>query len=268
MQPNQTIKSILAVVMILMFINVNAQKKRHYRDSTTVLVFSQSSTPLSKNPNKSNKSYSGTNIVKIAPLGILSGVFPVYFERGLGNYFSLQAGLGITGRNYFRELLKDYKHVDFTTNHNSDLADALYTFDHRIAKPGFMYSIQPRYYEDGEGIDGYFGGIGFNSATFNFEHQEVTNIINYAATYNGGTAQSESEHIKDIFFVSGYQTLDHKISFEATAEMGIRLVSGTKYVAYSAYDNTVSNYVLSTGFKDYSQTLFYYNIGIKIGYHF
>jgi hypothetical protein len=262
----QPIKSILAVVMILMFINVNAQKKRHYRDSTTVIVFSQSSTPLSKNIGK--KSYSGTNIVKIAPLGILSGVFPVYFERGFGNYFSLQAGIGITGRNYFRELLKDYKHLDFTSDNNADLSDALYTFDHRTAKPGFMFSIQPRYYEDGEGIDGYFGGIGFNSATFNFEHQEVTSITNYAAAYNGGTPQSESEHVKDIFFVSGYQTLDHKISFEATAEMGIRLVSGTKYVAYSAYDNTLNNYVLSTGFKDYSQTLFYYNIGIKIGYHF
>ena len=263
MQPKQTIKSILAFVMILMVINVSAQKKKHYRDSTTTIVFSQSSTPLNKNK---TKSYSGVNVLKIAPIGILSGAFPVYYERGFGNYFSLQAGVGITGRNYFREIVKDYKHIDFTTNNSYDVADGLYTFDHRTAKPGFMFSIQPRYYEDGEGIEGYFGGLGFNSSTFNFDHQQVMSVANDIAVYGGGTAQSESEHIKDIFFVSGYQTLENKVSFEVTAEMGLRLVSGTKYVAYpNSFSSTAT---VTEGFKDYSQTLFYYNIGLKIGYHF
>jgi len=266
MKPEKVITSIVVFVMVLVFNNVSAQKKKHYRDSTTTIVFSQTSTPLNKN--KSTKSYSGMNVFKIAPLGVISGLFPVYYERGFGNYFSLQAGVGITSRNYFRELTKSYSNIDFTANNTYDIADGLFKFDHRTAKTGFMYSIQPRYYEDGEGLEGYFGGVGFNNSTFNFEHQGITSINNDVASYVGGTPQSESEHIKDIFLVYGYQTLEHKISFEVTSEIGVRLVSGTKYVAYSVYDNNVSNYVLTTGFKDYSQTLFYYNLGLKIGYHF
>ena len=255
-------------------LNLSAQKKKNqYRDSSTVIIFSQSTKPT-KVTDKLHKKAGEDNIIKIAPLGFISGTFPVYYERAFTDYFSLQGGIGLTNRNYYREL--SYKSSDAIDFNNStsvsssyDLADNLYHFDHRTANMGFMFALQPRFYFDSDGLDGSFFGVGYQNSRYNFVHQGITDATGTSngSSVFGGPGQSEHETLSDIFAVFGYQTLHERISFESTFEAGIRKVNGSKYVAY-ATDNGNGTFKVSDGFQDYSQTKFYLNVGIKVGYHF
>jgi len=267
-------KSVLYLVVLLNLttgLTLSAQKKKNqYRDSSTVIIFSQST-----KPSQVHKKAGEDNIIKIAPLGFISGTFPIYYERAFTEYFSVQGGLGLTNRNYYRGVSYAASDaLDFTDNssssYNSDLADGLYKFDHRTTNMGFMFAIQPRFYFNSEGLDGSFFGVGYQNLRYNFEHEGVTGATgsDRSTAIYGGSAKSEHETMSDIFAVFGSQTLHDRISFESTLEMGIRKISGLKYVAYSS--QVGSNYVVldQNQFQEYSQTKFYFNIGIKVGYHF
>ena len=142
------------------------------------------------------------------------------------------------------------------------MADKLYNFDHRDAKIGFMFAIQPRFYFDSDGLEGSFFGIGYSNRSYQFEHQGITGVNPDGSTKYGGSAKSEHDNLSDLFAVFGYQVLHDRISFESTFEAGITSVSGTKYVAYN--NSTGFN----DGFHDYTQSKLYINWGIKVGYHF
>ena len=266
-------RQLLFLAAILVFGMVNGQKKKEYKDSSTVIIFSQSSKPTAVSK-KSHKSNGETNIIKIAPLGFISGTFPVYYERAFNDFFSLQGGIGLTNRNYYRELgFQSSDAFNFSdggsSSNNSDLADNLYTFNHRTANMGFMFALQPRFYFDSDGLEGSFFGVGYVNSRYNFQHEGITGANgNYSGEgIFGGSAKNEHETLSDLFAVFGYQVLHDRISFETTSELGIRNVTGIKYVAY-ATDNGNGGYNVTDGFQDYKQTKFYFNIGIKVGYHF
>ena len=266
----------VVILLALTFsLNLNAQKKNKYSDSSTVIIFSQSSKPTGINERKLKKA-GEENIIKIAPLGFISGTFPVYYERAITEYFSVQGGLGLTNRNYYREAsYKSSDVIDFNTSTSAsytyDLADNLYHFDHRTANMGFMFALQPRFYFESEGLDGSFFGVGYQNSRYNFEHQGIvgaTGVSNGSAVY-GGSNKSEHETLSDLFAVFGWQTLHDRISFESTVELGIRKISGIKYVSYATSDGAGGYYVTDQNqFQDYAQTKFYFNIGIKVGVHF
>ena len=258
MRKEQTIKLGLILMAVLVSINLFAQKKKDYRDSTTVIVFSQSTKPSSVT-GKKHKISGETNIIKIAPLGFISGTFPVYYERAITDFFSVQGGLGLTSRNYYRQIGFTDNGYNFTdSSGNNDIADALYNFDHRTAKLGFMFALQPRFYFDSDGMDGSFFGVGYSTRRYNFDEQGVKSVD---GTF-GGPVHSEHENLSDLFAVFGYQVLHDRISFESTFEAGITNVKGIKYTAYN------ESGVLSDGFQSYTQSKFYINWGIKVGYHF
>ena len=72
-------KKILFVVSILFLMHTiaSAQNNKNRRDSTVVVIFNENKTASEKK--KSRKS-GEDNVIKIAPLGFISGSFPVYFE--------------------------------------------------------------------------------------------------------------------------------------------------------------------------------------------
>ncbi len=264
--------SVLAVVL-LTGLNLSAQKKKDYRDSSTVIVFSQSTKPSSVTSTK-RKIAGETNVIKIAPLGFVSGTFPVYYERAITDYFSVQGGLGLTSKNYYRMAgfsandALNFSDAGSSSSSNGDIADRLYHFDNRTAKIGFMFAVQPRFYFDSEGLEGSFFGIGYSNRGYSFEHQGVTGVNSDGTGIFGGPAKSESENLSDLFAVFGYQVLHDRISFESTFEAGITNVSGSKYVVYTT--NNGSGYAIKdpNQFQSYTQSKLYINWGIKVGYHF
>lgn len=253
--------ALIAYTLCLLFSNSsNAQSRKNIKDSTTVIIFNQSSSSGSKKHKKSGED----NIIKIAPLGFVGGTFPILYERRVTDFFAVQAGLGLTNKNYFRTATTQnadnikYNYPAPYENSFDDVSEHIYKFDYRKVKMGYMLSVQPRVYFESEGLEGSFLGLSLDYYRYNFQ---IPGVV--ADGINGykqaGSMKDEHENIQDFMVHFGNQALNDRISIEWTTALGIRNVSGSKYFA------------TQTGFEGvstYKQTVFNFNIGFKVGYHF
>lgn len=250
------------ISFILLFtVTASAQEK----DSSVQIIFSERKLPSTQK----KKKLAQDNIIKIAPLGFISGTFPVYFEHSLNDFASIQLGVGATGRNYARSLWTKGSTTgnikyDYPANFNAndvDFAEQIYGFDSRKASTGYLLSIQPRFYFFEDGLDGSFVALSLDHYRYNFNNvgtlNSQTNTIEVAQN-----ASKEFENINDFTVHFGYQSLGDKLSFEYTSAVGLRNVSGSKY-AY--LNNGTGDYI---GALNYKQNILTFNIGIKVGYIF
>ena len=69
----------LAIALLISTFNLNAQSHKTLKDSSTVIIFNQTSTSTYKKKKPTGVS----NIIKIAPLGFLSGTYLFCTSEGL-----------------------------------------------------------------------------------------------------------------------------------------------------------------------------------------
>lgn len=261
-------KLITSVLLIITF-SVIKDLKAQNDDSTksTTIIFKGTSTG---NIKKKKKIDLENNIIKLSPTGFLVGQIPLIYERKINNSFSIQIGAGITSQNYVRTAFQSAKVFDqFDDNNNlpwsnvsrytSDEAENLYKFNNRKATSGTMFTIQPKIY-GGDALEGYFLGMSYSNITYKFNHPKA-NLNSGALNFNGPD-QSETEKVTDFMLHFGGQTINNRISIEYSSALGIRRIKGDKYAAANI------NGILYDGLANYSQTLFNYEIAIRIGYAF
>ena len=246
----------------------NAQNSGNKKDTTIVIELEHSKYD---NKYKKKKSVGEVNTIKIAPLGFVSGTFPLYFERVVSDFFTVQAGVGLTSRNYIRNAIQQVDQISnivypWGYDNYTDLADQQYDFLNRTARIGYMLSIQPRIYFDSDAPDGGFMGVAYDYSHYS------TSIPGMVKDNNGnyfhrGSLKKEHENLTDLMVYFGYQDVHDRVSVEYLSGIGIRNAKGTKY-AFGT-DNTGSlPDPTKEGFATYKQTTFNFNIGIRIGYHF
>jgi hypothetical protein len=259
-------KFFLALLMaVCCFARMEAQDKNR-KDSTVVIFFNENKTERTK-----KKKSGEANIVKIAPLGLVSGTYPLLYERVVTDFFSIQAGGGLTGKNFWRNAIQKtdnegklnivYPWSDNTALY--DEAEPLFSFDYRKPQMGYMFTIQPRLYFESEAPDGSFLGISYDYYHYAFSIPGLMRNSNNE-TVHKGASKSEYENINDIMVHFGYQTVYDRLTMEYTTGIGLRSVKGTKYAA--AYDSFADQFV--EGNASYKQNIFNFGIGIKVGYHF
>lgn len=241
--------------------------------SISISAFAQKDTNIVVNlPHKSydkkHKKPSGEeNTIKIAPLGFVSGIYPVYCEHVINDFFTIQAGIGITGRNYYRNLIQTIDDQSIVPNYPwgdnnniKDLADAALVMKNRKSVFGYLFSIQPRIYFDSDAPNDGFMGISYDIYRYNFNIPGIDSITHQV----NGPLQKEHETISDAMVSFGYQNVMDRISVEYSIGLGIRNVKGIKYY----FSDTNSSEFDRQGFAPYKQTLFNFNLGLKVGYHF
>lgn len=254
-------KIFLTLLLAIPFFAVSKAQKNK-KDSTVVIFFNEN-----KSERTERKKTGEANIVKIAPLGFISGTYPILFERVITNFFSVQVGAGLTGKNFWRGAINktggnsikwdgEYESAD-------DRADLLFNFDHRTSAMGYMFTVQPRVYFESEAPDGSFMAISYDYYNYKFS---IPGLVDDGSGdwEHKGAAKSEHENISDIMVHFGYQTVYDRLTAEYTTAIGIRNVKGTKYVGYSDFNTGA----FTEGFAGYKQSVFNFGIGIKIGYHF
>lgn len=74
--------------------------------------------------------------------------------------------------------------------------------------------------------------------------------------------QNEKETITDFMLTYCRQAINGHFSIEYSTSIGLRKVTGSKYVAY---DDGTKVY---DGFATYKQTLFNYEVAVRVGYAF
>ena len=243
---------------------LKAQEKKNRKDSTVVIFFNDN-----KSERTVRKKSGEANIVKIAPLGLISGTYPILYERVITNFLTVQVGGGLTGKNFWRNAIQKtdnesklsivYPWGDDNTKY--DQADPPFDFKNRKATMGYLFTLQPRLYFESEAPDGSFVGISYDYYHYAFSIPGLALNSNNEYVHKG-TAKSEHENISDIMVHFGYQTVYDRLTMEYTTAIGLRNVKGSKYAAN--YDTGV----LEEGLATYKQNIFNFGIGIKVGYHF
>ena len=218
---------------------------------------------------KKKKHVGEESTIKIAPIGFVSGTFPIFFERVINDFFTIQCGIGFTGKNYIRELsmqvseYDDYKYPWVDDGSYSDQATRIYDFDSRKPVAGWMVNLQPRLYFDSDApAGGYFGAdLSFYRYNFNMPGIVYSTQAGYAHT---GNLFKEHENMLDLMGYWGYQSVFDRLSIDYSVGLGLRKIKGEKY-AYGVSNIGTSNI---EGMANYSKNTFNFNIGLRIGYHF
>jgi hypothetical protein len=213
---------------------------------------------------------SPSNIIKISPLSFIVGVIPIYYERAITNTFAIQAGLGITTKNYIRTAFLSAQRSNLGTVKTkwSDGTDNTYssltTFDgndYRANKIGYFFAAEPRVYLNDEGLEGGFIGFSMSRANYKFTHTRInpgSNVLTF-----GSNTFSEYENINDFLVTFGSQTLYDKVSLEYNAGVGLRTIEGKYY----AYGNDNSGKFIE-GESTNKRTGISVSLTLKLGYHF
>ena len=148
----------------------------------------------------------------------------------------------------------------WTQNSLNDQVDAALELGNRTSSLGFLFSVQPRIYFESDAPDGSYMSVSYDFYRYNFS------IPGLVGNQYIGSKKKEHENISDLMVWFGYQDVYDRISIDYSTGLGIRNVKGSKY--YYAEDNTTGTTITFEGFAPYKQTLFNFNIGIKVGYHF
>ncbi|RYZ20840.1 MAG: DUF3575 domain-containing protein [Chitinophagaceae bacterium] len=255
---------LLALCFALALQPAAAQTRRDARDSSVTIIFGDGSSKSSTSEKKKKASSGQNNIIKIAPLGFISGQFPLLYERRLTDVFTVQVGGGLTHRNYIRSafmsvlnsegeaaLIKEYPWSSSSSDY--DVAAPAYNFDHRQPEMGYMYRIEPRIYFGGDAPEESYLGFQYNHARYNFS---IPGLVN--GEYKGDK-KNEFESLTDFMVHFGHQYLYDRISMEWSSAIGLRQIKGNKYVMSNKGQE---------GFASYSKSIVNFGIGFSVGYHF
>ena len=228
------------------------------------------------NGKKKTKHSAELNIIKISPLSFISGFVPVYYERELNSFLSIQVGAGITTRNYVKGWFnnigdeEDFNQGETTWSApgNEGNSNQLDPYDYATRKPdiGYCFSIQPRIYFESEGMDGSFIGISYDYYHYaNSQKKIVPGPGNGggAPVFSGNTFK-EYEKFSDISAYFGTQTLYDRIALEYSFGIGLRNIKAQQY----AYTNDFVTGDYIDGVMNTKKTKLAFNLAIKVGYHF
>ncbi|MGZ5192099.1 MAG: hypothetical protein ACXWCZ_13910 [Flavisolibacter sp.] len=252
----------LTTLILLAFLTtVSAQETIYFSKDTTTVA-------------KKKKRSSEQNIIKIAPLGFLFGNIPLFYERSINDFLSVQVGAGVTTRNYLREWVSNIgeddnvESADGKTTWNGTQGDysnynSANDFENRKSSLGYLFSIQPRIYFESEGLDGYFIALSYEKARYNFSSRMIETGLAIGEPKYTDQYFKEYDDFSDIAVNTGVQTLYDKISVEYTVGVALRSKKGIRYAYTQDYSG---NYI--DGYTEIKKNAPAFLIGFKIGYHF
>lgn len=208
-------------------------------------------------------------LIKTSPLSYISGKQFVEVEKEITDYFSLQAGVGLTFKSLYNvsdQLLSELNDNDESCSSeqwgDNDYCDDIFDFNIRTFKPGIYLSISPRlYFDDFAPEDSYFG-LKLRYSTLNMEVQKIEEGLNNGQVVRlKDDLQSESVKRFDIVGHYGYQTLYKKLSASYFVGLGIRFEDHTRQDL--GYDDTGR---LLNGEQGFNKVRLRVEGGVRIGF--
>ena len=253
-------RSLIVALFCIVSVGASAQEVVYFSDSTT-------------NSGKGRKKGRSTemNIVKISPLAFLAGIVPIYYEREIKDFLSVQVGAGITMKNYIRGWtgnmeMNEPKVTKSTWNgvpQSDESMMEINNFEERTYSTGYHVSIQPRIYFESEGLEGSFIGFAFDKSRYNFSTRKVeTGPGVFNVEYTNETFK-EYDDFMDFNVHFGSQSLYDRISLEYSASICLRNFKGKRYAFNYGEDGGIID-----GSQDVKRVGPVFGLTLKLGYHF
>jgi hypothetical protein len=230
------------------------------RRETTVIFFGSE-----REAEKSNSKYDA-NAVKLGIFEMIQGMYGLSYERELSDIFTVQGGLGLTGRNWTYGLMgadglgpgaEDQKSTYFGDN---DYTDEDYDYRSRKAKMGYYVTVMPKfYYADEDGMDGSYLALNFQHRRYNYE---AFGTVNSYAEFTSGNNIKEFENQTILSLAWGSQNLNDKTAIDYHIAAGIRSINGERR---DLGNDANGGLVIAPSPRKTSGSYFFLEIGLKVG---
>jgi hypothetical protein len=253
----------LVLVFLISNNSIHAQKKK---TDVEIIDFGEGSSTKSKKPIKYNNS-----IIKTNPFSIVEGRTFVEYEREVNDWFSVQAGLGLT----FQPLIESSSLLsiinDFESDGNfycdselwvNDVCDnhQLTNKDIRIGQLGYLANASLRLFPASDGFEGgYFSLVG-GYTHYRFKARKVNEVRNNEI-YEEDYTTAENVSYLDAVVRYGFQSLYPKLSTEYFIGVGLR-----KKISNLTDIGRDGGLVYRNGLVNYSSTDFIFQLGVRIGF--
>jgi len=197
---------------------IHVDTTRHDKGTTEVIVFSSD-----KNKCRNVSGFGSTktghdnNIVKVGLLYWVNGVIPVYYERKLTPWLTVQGGVGLTTRDFIADLMNE---IIYTAGDGSSY-NTYYSYQHRKALVGYYLSAQPKFYLNNDAMDGFY-----ISPWLEFKHYAFkANMVDPTQpdlVYLNNAYQNEHRNCLDFTINCGWQWMYNPLTIEFNLGAGFR----------------------------------------------
>lgn len=188
------------------------------------------------------------NVVKINPLLFFRGEIPIYYERAITHKLSLEAGLGVTLRNYLA--------LSFTGDDADDFGAGTEIIPRLSFNAGFRY-----YFSDDLEPQGGYGQITF--AHLNYTKDIRTKGPNGQFT---DVVLRDDRTYNDVRFLVGYQMLSSNSNWLFDVYAGPAFRDRFNVKVQERVDFTTDNFTYTVE-ESKDQTVAFF-LGVKIGMGF
>jgi hypothetical protein len=233
---------IWTLIAILFYLPPAFAQKADTVKTTVIIIDDNGNTAPYKGPKRKYPK----NAVKVGLFRPVYGEAPIYYDRELADFFSIQANVGLTFRNLYYDLERIFFGGGGSDEH-------LYTFyEHRKTGIGVCTGIEPRFFFAGDGFEGWFIGFPVQYAIHNYK----ANTFNLDGTYSNETIK---EKMKSIYFSINFGDQVHFDKVVLDGYFGIGLWHRTETRLSGNEFNPVNDLVDSKRIK------LYYTVGLSLG---
>lgn len=201
------------------------------------------------------------NVVKMNPLLIFTGDIPLYYERKLTENISAEGAIGVTTRNYLRELW-DYASNPFYTEKQA------YSFDDIIGKVGFSLRLAGRYYpaSDVSAPHEFYFGPSIDFRRYNYavpmaEEDPSTGELRFSL-YEEMNGNRSFTDVKIMFGYSDF--FEKNLMVEYYGGIGMRFISEDRFYIDEIAQPTGGN-IPQTAIINDKKTVPIFSAGVKLG---
>ncbi len=256
---------------LLLFVVVGA-KVQAQKDSTfrTTVVFIDGSGP--SNSPKSKIQYS-RYAVKVSPTDFFQGMFGAYYQRELGEIFSVEAGLGLTRKNTLRSLWSEagegafynYTSTYWDGPDQNDEYDDPFSTDAREYKFGYFASVSPQFFYEEDGFEEGYIGFKLEYRSYKSEAWDVEEGSELIYDQSRKLKEKDNEFIAAVTW--GKQVLNDKSVINWHVGLGYRNSVMRKRDVGSYYDSIGFNQYGAV-LSDYKVGTLYFEVSFKIGLYY
>ncbi len=262
-------KVIIVVILLLVFDHSFGQVDSA---GSQGFVTYETTDPRKLMKSSKNKKYH-SNALKSGVFAPLIGKYGVAYERELNSRFSIEAGLGLTGRNLTgMALANEMTYGDDEQDspnfiYYNDEWDEDYTFSNRDAELGWYVSLMPRMYFQQAGFDGNYWGINFQYKHYNFDAYSLAPSLGELQYDPSLPPVHEFENNMVISLNYGIQTLREHFIFDWYWSLGANFVNGERRdVGYEPIPGTqFSHPAVGSKPREVSTVRLYVEIGLQLG---
>jgi hypothetical protein len=263
----------IVLILLSFCINVDAQSKKKNQKSKSVkdveIIDFDSDEKGSKSGDKSPSLYTFNHmIIKTNPFLPIFGKGIVEVEREINDFMSIQVGVGATFKTFsFDGELGDLLGGDFYDEGvcESDLwvndeCDFYGNSEYHKRKVGFLVSVQPRFYFNSEGFEGYYIAPVFKYSYNPYGARSVVETKN-ALIYSDDFDFDERKTYTDFSARIGAQGLFPRLTSEYFLGGGIRLENSARQDIGRG-----TNLVYMNGTRKTKESRFFLEFGLRFGF--